>query len=195
MVKQLSIPLAAFLLLAGCSQAPPAPPDTRPKDIEAIRAAEKQSNSDWASRDIDRIARFWADDATLLMPGAPAIKGNAAIKAAVKDMVADPNFALTFSATNVQVSKAGDYGYTEGTSTMKMTDKKTKKVVTETGKYLTVFHKQADGSWKAVEDMYNADAAPVPAKAAAAATKAPAGKSAKAVSPAARKRGAKKKKR
>ena len=31
--------------------------------------------------------------------------------------------------------------------------------LTDKGKYLTVYMKQADGSWKAVADTYNSDAA------------------------------------
>jgi ketosteroid isomerase-like protein len=39
-----------------------------------------------------------------------------------------------------------------------MTDPKTKKLVTETGKHVAVYRKQADGSWKAILDIDNADA-------------------------------------
>jgi len=31
---------------------------------------------------------------------------------------------------------------------------------TEKGKYLTVWKKQADGSWKVIEDMFNSDLPP-----------------------------------
>jgi ketosteroid isomerase-like protein len=48
-----------------------------------------------------------------------------------------------------------------------MTNPKTKRAETEHGKYVTVYQKQTDGSWKAVEDINNADApavAEAPAK-------------------------------
>jgi ketosteroid isomerase-like protein len=38
-----------------------------------------------------------------------------------------------------------------------MTNPKTKKPATDKGKYLTVYEKQADGSWKAVADTFNSD--------------------------------------
>jgi ketosteroid isomerase-like protein len=79
-------------------------------------------------------------------------------------MVEDKNFSGTFAATKVEVSKGGDVGYSQGTYTINMTDPKTKKAVTEHGKYVTVYKKQADGGWKAVEDINNADAPAVPAK-------------------------------
>jgi hypothetical protein len=45
---------------------------------------------------------------------------------------------------------------------MTMTNPKTKKPVTEKGKYVTVYKKQADGTWKAIEDINNADAPAAP---------------------------------
>ena len=164
-MKHLVAALTGLLILAGCGSAPPPVVDTRVKDLEAIRAAEVQGSADWASRDVDRIARFWADDAALLMPGQPAVKGNAAIKAAVKQILADKNFAITFSPTTVEVAKSGEIGYTEGAATLTMTDPKTKKVVTETDKYVTIYRKQADGGWRAVADINNADGPAVGVKA------------------------------
>jgi ketosteroid isomerase-like protein len=45
---------------------------------------------------------------------------------------------------------------------MTTTDPKTKKPVTDKGKYAEVYKKQADGSWKAVADMDSSDT-PLPA--------------------------------
>ena len=45
--------------------------------------------------------------------------------------------------------------YLQGTYTM--TDPKTKKPMADKGKYLTVFTKQPDGSWKAIADAFNSD--------------------------------------
>ena len=154
-----AVPFFALLMLAGCSSEAPKPAETRAKDIESIRAAELQANADWKSRDLERIARFWSEDATLLMPGQPAVKGKAAIKQALQQILTDPKFALTFAPTSVEVAKSGDIGYTEGTASMTMTDPKTKKVITEAQKYVTVYRKQADGNWLAVKDINNADGA------------------------------------
>jgi len=40
---------------------------------------------------------------------------------------------------------------------MTVTDPKTKQPITDKGKYLTVYMKQPDGSWKAVADTFNSD--------------------------------------
>ena len=49
-------------------------------------------------------------------------------------------------------------------NTMTMTNPKSKKATTDKGKYLTVFKKQPDGTWKAVEDMISSDGPMTPAK-------------------------------
>jgi ketosteroid isomerase-like protein len=43
---------------------------------------------------------------------------------------------------------------------MTVTDKATTKPATGTGSYLTVYKKEADGSWKAVEDFITPGPAP-----------------------------------
>jgi ketosteroid isomerase-like protein len=57
----------------------------------------------------------------------------------------------------VKASKGGDMVYTIGTYTQTMTNPKTKKPMTDTGKYITIYTKQADGSWKAEADTFNSD--------------------------------------
>ena len=49
---------------------------------------------------------------------------------------------------------AGDIGYTTGTYQSTMGG------VSEKGKYVTAWKKQADGAWKVTEDIFNADEAP-----------------------------------
>jgi ketosteroid isomerase-like protein len=99
----------------------------------------------------------------------PILNGKDAIKTALKELVADPNFSLQFSSTKVEASKAGDLIYTQGTYTMTMSaDPKNpkSKPVSDKGKYLTIFQKQADGKFKAIEDIENSDLSPAapPAK-------------------------------
>ena len=108
-----------------------------------------------------------------MMPDAPIIMGKDAIRSAVAGMMSDKNLALSFATTNAQVAKGGDIAYTQGTYSMTMTNPKTKKLVAEKGKYLTVYKKQSDGTWKAIEDINNADAPAAPVSMAAAKRSAP----------------------
>jgi len=155
------------MMLAGCSDTPPPVVDTSAADQKALTDGEVAWAADWASKDVDKIAGHYADDATLMIPDQPILKGKDAIRTGLKEMLADPNLSLSFTTGTAEVSK--DLGYTQGTYSMTGTNPKTKKAETETGKYLTVYKRQADKSWKAIEDINNADA---PAKPVATAKKA-----------------------
>ena len=153
--------LALAALTAGCSNAPapaPAPPpDTRAADVQAVMKLEAAWSKDVDAKDADKWASYFADDGTGLYPGAPALNGKAAIKAGMVPILADPNFELTFQSTRAVASKGGDMVYSQGTYSMTMTNPKTKKPVTDKGKYLTIYVKQADGSWKVAADTFNSD--------------------------------------
>jgi uncharacterized protein (TIGR02246 family) len=156
--------LALAVILAGCNQAPPPAPDTREADAQAIRDVETAWSASFATKDVDKVGVFWADDASVFMTDSPVLTGIAAIEAAMKPMAEDKSFSISFASTKVEVSKASDLGYAQGAYTMTMTGSKTKKVLTEKGKYVTVYKKQADGGWKAVADIFNADAPAAPEK-------------------------------
>ena len=149
--------LALAVWTVGCSNAPTPPTDTRAADVQAVKDVEAAWVKDAAAKDADKWASYFAEDGSALYPGAEILNGKAAIKAALAPYFADPNFSLTFQSTRAMASKGGDMVYSQGTYTMTMTNPKTKKPVTDKGKYLTVYTKQADGSWKAVADTFNSD--------------------------------------
>ena len=59
----------------------------------------------------------------------------------------------------MQVAQAGDMAYELGTYEIVMKDKKGKSTP-QKGVYVVVWKKQADGSWKALEDIFNTDLPP-----------------------------------
>jgi uncharacterized protein (TIGR02246 family) len=164
-------PLASVLLAAivtGCAPVPTppaAPPDTHDADVKAIKDLEATWVQNFASKDPDKIAAVYADDASVMITDMPVINGIPAAKTALKSMVADKNFSITFASDKVDVAKSADIAYSQGTYTMTSTNPKTKKPATDKGKYVTVFKKQADGSWKVVADIFNSDGPAAPAKA------------------------------
>lgn len=132
--------------------------DTREADVKAVKDVETSWSKDCAAKDPAKFAGYYAENASLLLPGAPIITGRESIQSAVKPLMSDPNFALQFSSNKAEASQGGDIVYTVGSYTMTLTGPD-KKPVTDKGKYTTVFKKQADASWKAVVDMLNSDSA------------------------------------
>jgi uncharacterized protein (TIGR02246 family) len=147
-----------FLLLAGCSNTPAPAADTSAADLKAIKDGEVAWDADFAAKDADKLTSHYADDATLMIPGRPIVMGKDNIRTALRELMADKNLAMSMTTSTAQVAKSGDIAYTQGTYSETMTSPKTKKPVTEKGKYLTVYKKQSDGTWKAIEDITNADA-------------------------------------
>jgi uncharacterized protein (TIGR02246 family) len=156
--------LALALLLFGCAQAPPpASPDTRAADEKTIRDMETAWVKEFAAKDMDKIVAHYADDGMVLLANAPTMTGKDAIRAGLKDTIADPKFSLDLKTVKVDVSK-DDLAYSQGTYSVTFLDAKAKKVMAETGRYVEVYKKQPDGSWKVVEDINSPEAPAVPAK-------------------------------
>jgi uncharacterized protein (TIGR02246 family) len=143
--------------MTGCSQSPAT--DSREADARALREGEVAAFvKDWGGKDADRIAAHYTDDGSLMIPNSPVMTGKDAIGKGLKDALADPNWSLALQPVQVEVSKGGDLGYTRGTYMLIATDPASKKAVTEKGRFVTIFRKEADGAWKAVQDINNAEA-------------------------------------
>src|SRR4051812_35676292 len=168
------------MIWGGCSDNPASPADTAKADLKSLKDTDVALNSDLAARDLEKVLSHYADDAAMLPPNAPLMKGKEAIRSNYRELLADPNMSFAGTTVSTDVSKSGDMAYTQGLFALTGTNPKTKKTETVHGKYVTIFKKQADGTWKVVQDINNADAAPVsaadgkPQKNAAVARKAPA---------------------
>lgn len=160
-MSRVSAALCALILsvaAVGCNKAP----DTQ-SDAQAIRDSEAAAVKDWQAKDVNKITSHYAADAVMLVPDLPAMKGTDAIRNGVATVLKDPHMTLTFSPSVVMVSKDGDMAYTQGYYVMTYSEPRTGATMVEKGKYVTVYQKQPDGSWKAVEDINNADAPATPA--------------------------------
>ena len=153
--------LALCAALAACNQPAAsgnnsaAPAADTATAMTAVKAAEAELLAAMKAKDAKRVAAAYASDAEIMNPGmAP---GTAADMAKSFD---DPAFALDFTNTRTDVAASGDFAYTRGTFNVTFTNPETKKVEAMSGNYVTVYKKQADGSWKAVQDI----ATPGPAK-------------------------------
>jgi uncharacterized protein (TIGR02246 family) len=140
--------LAAAVAIAACAQQPA---DTRAADEATLRALIKDWSASAQAKDPAKFASFYAEDAIVMLAGAPDFKGISAIREGITGMMQDPAFALSFEADNVVVARAGDLAYETGTYSLTMPGPD-KKPVTEKGHYVVVWRKGTDGAWKAVID-------------------------------------------
>ncbi len=125
-------------------------------DEKAIRAEAAAWSKAMEAKDAAKFVEFYAADARVLPPNAPAVNGKAARLEYWKKFMATPGLKGSFGPDKVVVAKSGDLAYEMGTYSLVMNDAKGNPEH-ETGKYLVVWKKQADGKWKVVADMFSSD--------------------------------------
>jgi ketosteroid isomerase-like protein len=122
--------------------------DPRQELLDADRAFARAT----AERGLDGWMSFFARDARLNSPQGH-LQGHSALRAYYA-AVFIPGFTLEWEPFHAEASADGSMGYTLGTSvaTARGPNGETK---VRRGRYLTVWRRQADGSWKVVTDLGN----------------------------------------
>ncbi len=124
--------------------------------------AEKlmQLSREWAKSaaidDTEQILSYWADNAVVMPPGQPALKGHDAIRQMLKEYSNIPGFEISWEPKEAFVSKSGDLGYVLAHNCVKMQDS-LGNTITTFNKAVEIWQKQEDGAWKNVVDIFNAD--------------------------------------
>lgn len=129
-------------------------------DEAAIRALNQTWIKSYNSGDANALVGLYTADAVLMAPGAPSVKGTAAIRAYfVKDVEEVRKAGLVFSvAGKTDVGISGDLAWESGAYTAK--DKSGATV--DSGKFLSVSRKK-DGKWFMFRDTWNSDGPSAPA--------------------------------
>jgi ketosteroid isomerase-like protein len=123
-------------------------PTITPGQVELIEL-EVRFAADVAKLGGKAFASWFAEDAVVLQNGRPAILGRGAITANSKW---DPkDYTLTWAAEGAQMSAANDMGFTWGKYVGTAKDAHGAPIVT-TGRYITVWRKLKDGTWKVAMD-------------------------------------------
>lgn len=149
--------LLTGIVLLACAPAGPK------VDVEAERNEVLATDRLWSETppDVDAFVANMTPDAVFLAGNAPAAEDPAAIRGAVEQMFGAEGFALSWSPARADVSACGDLAYTVG-SYQHTSEDAAGNLRTVPGKYVTVWKKQDDGTWKVVVDAPSEDAPPAP---------------------------------
>lgn len=150
---------AAFLPLPASAQMlEPAPPSSTPNPIAdptmssgkaLLFDLEARFAKDVAERGGAGFAAWFADDGVALGNGAAPLIGKVAIAQSAN--WAPAAYQLTWTPTDAMMGPSGDMGYTWGHYQGRGKDANGNPVTTS-GRYITVWRRQKDGSWKVVLD-------------------------------------------
>ncbi len=135
--------------VAGCA---------RRVDVEAGRRALMDADRAFAEatarRGVEGWTSFFAPGGVMLPLNGPLVEGHPAIREQMRRSLGYPGFRLSWEPLRAELSDSGDLGYTIGrfeASTLRNGER----VVLQRGKYLSVWRKQADGTWKVEADISN----------------------------------------
>jgi ketosteroid isomerase-like protein len=149
------VAMSAFALLSSLT------PVLAADDMDAAAKALAKLDDAWSAaagqRDIEKVASFYAENTVAYPPNEPVCLGREAAKKVWAAYFADDSFKISWKSTHAEVASSGDMGFTSGPYEASYTGEGGK-TVHEKGKFLCVWQKQADGTWKATHDMWNADA-------------------------------------
>lgn len=96
---------------------------------------------------------YYAQDAMVLMPGMPALQGRDAIKATFAGLPPTKEFKVNI----VSLEGRGEMAYVHGTYLETLAPPGGAPPITDKGKYIEIWKKQTDGSWKVIRDIWNSD--------------------------------------
>ncbi len=124
---------------------------------DPVRAViEKQAtlfSEAFARADFEAVAGMYAEDAIVLPPDAEMVKGRPAIEALWKSVHASGVKGVTL--TVVDVHSSGKLAVEVGTAVLSIKPEG-KPELTQSAKYVVVWRRQKDGSWKLYRDIWNA---------------------------------------
>ncbi len=150
-MRSMSFLLAAAVLMVGAGS-------VRAQDIAAdevaIRLADTEMVAALNARNVDRWLTFFASDAKMMPPCAPAVVGKDAIRKLISEYVATPGFSVAHHLESVVVSKGGDLAYVSYSYELTVKDTAGKPVA-EIGKDISLYRKEPAGSWKLIIDMWS----------------------------------------
>ena len=139
------------MLLLACSETK--------VDLKAEEAAIMKADSAWSAlsaegKDVDKIVSYWTDDAVVIPPGQPAVKGKEALRKFVEESFKIPGFSISWRSSDLRFSPDGKLAYMYGENMTNMHDSTGNKVSIP-GRGYSIWRKEADGSWKCVVDIFN----------------------------------------
>ena len=156
-MKARTIPLAVLAVALASMACQPASQEAGPlseEDVAAIRAVTQSYTEAMLANDYAALAAHWAEDAVLMAPNEPLIQGRAAIQASYESV---PVTVTEYSNMPVEVDGRGDLAYTRGVIVVAAVVEGIPEPVRDTIKYLSILHKQPDGSWLLSKVCWNSD--------------------------------------
>ena len=160
---RLVVLIGALVLIACRPSADGGETQTPVVDQEAERALLREADERYTAAvgagDVGGIVALYAPDATRYPPNGDAVSGPEAMRTFAEGVASVPGLTLSATPIYLEVSSAGDMGYTLNLLELSVTGQNGEPAV----QWLRDFHawrKEADGAWRIVEDIWHVMEAP-----------------------------------
>jgi uncharacterized protein (TIGR02246 family) len=161
-------------VMAACTNTPP-PPASEDADRRAISELVANENAGFTSSNVNELLKLYTDDVVMMPPGEPPIQGKAKLRPWLEKLFSQVRMGSTTVSEDLRINGAWAVERLVLHSTTTPVAGGT--AVVESGKVLHVYQRQADGSWRIAQDIWNTDGplntSPAPAAPAAPATPGP----------------------
>jgi len=127
--------------------------------VHAIDKAREAHVAALNSGDAAGWVAGFTDDGVQMPPGFPANAGTAAIRAWAQGFLAQFDVGFDISPNEVQVVSP-DWAFESGTWEIALTPKGGGEPMRDAGKHITVYQRQADGTWAMARDIWNSSNPP-----------------------------------
>ena len=131
-----------------------------PGDTAAIMQADRDFSADVQQRGVTAWVSWFATDGQQIAPGKQVI-GHDAIREFMTGVFADPAGKLVWWPVSARIAASHDLGYTIGRYEFRRFKPDGSFEVRGTGRYMTTWRMQPDGSWKVDVDIGHPDPKPV----------------------------------
>lgn len=150
-----------FLGLSACAPAAEQPGTvteetaTTDADMAAIENLRADFVTAYNAKDVDGLIRLFTADAVRMPPDEPAVSGTEELRTyfSRRFELGDADLSVTTQQTQV----SGDWAFGRGTFAVTATPAAGGEPVEYKGKWINIMKRQADGSWKIADNIYNTD--------------------------------------
>ncbi len=147
---------ASVALLVGTACQPAAM--STEEDVSAINEARGMEAAGVNSGDPEQAVAAYTDDVVFMPPNEPMMTGGDAVRSWFAGAAEQVDIRVDYTFSDVSV--AGDWAVERYAGTATFTPKDGSEAMVEQIKGIHVYQRQADGTWKIAQDIWNSDAAP-----------------------------------
>lgn len=144
-----------LLILASCAtEAPVETPRATEGDVKAINHAGAQWVTAAKANDAEGLLSLYTESAALMPPNQTTVEGSEAVRAWIESFL-DQVTIVEASLAAEEVVVVGDWAFRRGTFSLTLSPVASSEPVQEAGKFIEVWQRQVDGSWKIARDIWN----------------------------------------